>query len=103
MGFFDRLSRFLLGPGEGRGVDELAYRLGTGVAELEGARPRYREFTIPKRSGGARTIFAPDAELKRLQRRILHRLIARLSSHPAATGFEKGRSIVTHAVSQPSL
>ncbi|MFH1921198.1 MAG: reverse transcriptase family protein, partial [Planctomycetota bacterium] len=59
--------------------------------------PDYRPFTIPKRSGGQRRILAPDRHLKRLQRSILRRLLARLRAHPAATGFERGKSIVTNA------
>ena len=91
-GFFHRL--FL---GRGHGVEELARRLGMTGAELLAVRPAYREFTIPKRSGGARRILAPADDLKVLQRRILRRLLARLRAHPAATGFERGRSIVTNA------
>jgi retron-type reverse transcriptase len=59
--------------------------------------PQYREFTIPKRSRGTRRILAPEPELKSLQRRILYRLLTRLKAHPAAMGFERGRSIVTNA------
>jgi hypothetical protein len=83
--------------GRGHGTDELARRLGMRQDELETVRPRYREFYIPKRSGGERRILAPDAPTKSLQRRILRRLLARLKSHPAAMGFERGRSIVTNA------
>jgi len=57
----------------------------------------YTPFTIPKRSGGQRTIAAPAPALKKLQRTILHRVLGRLRSHPAAMGFERGRSIVTNA------
>jgi alpha,alpha-trehalase len=32
-----------------------------------------------------------------LQRRILRRVLGKLNAHPAATGFERGMSIVTHA------
>jgi len=78
-------------------VDELARRLGVEPAELKAARPQYREFAIPKRSGGKRRILAPVPELKALQRRILRRLLARLRVHPAAMGFERGRSIVDNA------
>src|SRR5262249_44280484 len=38
-----------------------------------------------------------DDGLKTIQRRILRRLLGRLRCHPAATGFERGRSIVTNA------
>lgn len=80
------------------GVEELAQRLGLDPAELGSVRASYRHFTVPKRSGGSRLITAPDDATKRLQRRILHRLLDRLPAHPAAHGFELGRSIVTNAV-----
>ena len=92
MGLLDWLIR-----GRGRGVDELARRLGIDERELGRLEPRYRVFTIPKRSGGTRRILAPSPELKTLQRRILRRLLGRLAAHPAAMGFERGRSIVTNA------
>ena len=84
-------------PGAGHGVAELARRLDVGWRELRAVEPRYREFTIPKRSGGKRRILAPEPELKSLQRRILRRLLARLKVHPSAMGFQGGRSIVTNA------
>src|SRR2546426_7773151 len=83
--------------GKGFGVEELARRLGMSVEELRAVEPSYREFTIPKRLGGTRRILAPNDELKALQRRILHRLLSRLRCHPAANGFERGRSIVSNA------
>lgn len=92
MGFLDFLSK-----GGGHGLDELARRLGMSPPELASIQAAYRQFTIPKRSGGHRRILAPQKELKSVQRRILRRLLALLVSHPAATGFERGRSIVTNA------
>ena len=76
---------------------ELARRLGVPAADLRAFRPVYTTFRIPKRSGGERTITAPIAATKALQRRILRRLLDRLPAHPAAQGFERGRSIVTNA------
>jgi len=84
--------------GRGYGVDELARRLEIETEELRRFRPAYRQFTIPKRSGGSRRILAPADDLKVLQRRILRRLLGRLRAHPAAHGFERGRSIVTNAL-----
>ena len=82
----------------GLGVDELARRLGVGEAELRALAPRYRTFAIEKRSGLQRIIEEPEADLKRMQRLILRRLLGRLRSHPAAHGFERSRSIVTAAL-----
>lgn len=66
---------------------------------------KYKTFTVPKRSGGVRTISAPSPELKLLQRRLSSGLqncwdeinrekkITRFISH----GFRKGASILTNA------
>ena len=81
----------------GRGLDELARRLNLTEAELVRVEPVCRRFSIDKRSGGRRWIQAPDRELKSIQRTILKRLLAALSVHPAAKGFEPGESIVTNA------
>lgn len=96
MGLGDLL-RSLFG-GKGLGVEELARRLGMSADDLRKVQPAYTEFTVPKRAGGTRRINAPDRALKAVQRRILRRLLARLRAHPAAMGFERGRSIVTNAL-----
>jgi retron-type reverse transcriptase len=83
--------------GSGHTLDELARRLGMASAELANVHPSYRIFTIPKRSGGQRQLASPNDALKALQRRILRRLLARLKCHPAATGFQRGQSIVSNA------
>lgn len=92
MGFWDWLRN-----GRGHGLGELARRLGISEQDLQLLTPSYREFTVPKRSGGVRRIHDPEPVLKDVQRCILRRLLARLKAHPAATGFERGRSIVTNA------
>lgn len=79
------------------GVTELARRLDVTPERLRTFSPVYREVRIPKRSGGVRVLHVPDANTKSLQRKILRRLLARLKSHPAAYGFETGRSIAHHA------
>lgn len=89
--------RFKAWIGWGLGPKHLAERLRSPYEGLEGVRVRYRELRIPKRDGSTRRILAPHDELKDVQRRILHRLLARLRAHPAATGFERGRSIVDNA------
>ncbi|HEX7999470.1 MAG TPA: reverse transcriptase family protein [Pyrinomonadaceae bacterium] len=103
MGLFEHI-RKLFGQGASAsqqprfGVEELARRLGMSVEHLRSIRPAYHEFTIPKRSGGLRSIHAPDQKLKAAQRAILRRLLSRLRVHTAACGFERGRSIVTNAL-----
>lgn len=83
--------------GRGFGIDELARRLEVSVEELTSISPDYAERFIEKRSGGSRRLLVPSQKLKELQQRILKRLLARLSVHPAATGFEPGTSIVHNA------
>ncbi|WP_454901624.1 retron Ec67 family RNA-directed DNA polymerase/endonuclease [Variovorax gossypii] len=66
---------------------------------------KYKEFDIPKRSGGVRTIAAPEEELKSLQRRLgrvlqeasldIEKLTGRRSS--ASHGFQPNKSILTNA------
>ncbi len=84
-------------PDVGMGAGELVRRLGVRFDELQSVPITYETFNIPKRRGGTRTISAPNAALKAAQRRILRLLLAELEAHPAATGFEKRQSIVTHA------
>lgn len=96
MGLFDRFRRKTTGGG-GHDIAELARRAGMSEADLRAVPVTYRSFTIPKRSGAARAIAAPDAPLKRVQRRLLARVLARLPVHEAATGFERGFSIVSNA------
>lgn len=79
------------------GMDELAKRSGLAVLELRAAQPTYRRVAVPKRSGGTRELLVPDDATKALQRRLLRRVLARIPVHPAAHGFERGRSIVSNA------
>ena len=57
----------------------------------------YGTFTIPKRDGSARTICAPRATLRMVQRRILDNILAPVAIHKAAHGFVRGRSTVSNA------
>ena len=57
----------------------------------------YKTHEIPKRSGGTRTITAPNASLKRLQRRLLANGLNAVALHPSAHGFRREHSIATNA------
>ncbi len=58
---------------------------------------KYINFDIPKKTGGKRTITAPDKFLKKVQRRINFLLTLFFEPKPAAHGFLEDRSIVTNA------
>jgi hypothetical protein len=57
----------------------------------------YVEFEIAKAKGGTRRIAAPRAPLRRVQRQILDRILARVPVHDACHGFVAGRSTVSNA------
>jgi len=57
----------------------------------------YRRFTIPKRDGRERPIWAPLPKLKAAQRWILREIVEKLPVHGAAHGFLAQRSIATNA------
>ncbi len=79
-------------------IEELCKRLGTTEPQLRAVPLTYHAFEVPKRTGGSRTISAPDKPLKTTQRCILRRVLSKLKAHPAATGFERGFSIVANAL-----
>ena len=86
--FFDR---------RGHNTKELARRLSLSIQEIKNVDRQYREFQIRKKSGKNRNVAAPNDDLKRLQRCMLRRLLAKLQVHPQATGFQPGVSIVENA------
>jgi retron-type reverse transcriptase len=57
----------------------------------------YVEFEIPKAKGGTRRIAAPRAPLRKIQRKILDEILAKIPVHDACHGFVEGRSTVTNA------
>ena len=59
---------------------------------------RYRAHRIPKKRGGMREIHQPDADLMRLQRKVLARFLARAPISEHAHGFVRGRGILTNAL-----
>ncbi|MEM6925927.1 MAG: RNA-directed DNA polymerase, partial [Myxococcota bacterium] len=84
---------------------QLAEFLGMSVAELRwltyhreaATLVHYHRFTIPKRNGTPRAIWAPHAKLKEAQRKVLRAIVEPLPVHGSAHGFVPGRSIVTNA------
>lgn len=82
----------------GRTVADLAEWLQIEKRELYDVPRDYRVFTIPKRNGQPRAIHAPNDRLKAIQRTINRRLLRKLPTHAAATGFERGKSIVDNAL-----
>lgn len=58
---------------------------------------RYTSFEIQKKSGGIRTIKAPNERLKGLQRTLKDVLYELHTAHPAAHGFLPGHNIKTNA------
>lgn len=57
----------------------------------------YQSFSIPKKSGGSRTIEAPVPRLKYIQAWINDKILGSFSPSVYATGFRKGFSIVNNA------
>jgi len=85
--------------------EQLAEALGVTIPQLKGmayhrdaaTSLHYVRFTIPKRDGTQRPIWAPKKRLKAAQRWILHHIVERLPVHGAAQGFLVGRSILSNA------
>ena len=59
---------------------------------------RYKEYTIPKKTGGQRTIYHPARELKLVQKWLLNNFLTKLPVHPAATAYMHSVSIRQNAV-----
>jgi hypothetical protein len=84
---------------------DLAELLGLSIPELrwlsyhrDAAKSiHYTRFTIPKKSGGERAIWAPMPKLKKAQHAILRQIAEKLPVHGAAHGFFPNRSIATNA------
>jgi RNA-directed DNA polymerase len=84
---------------------ELATALGLSVSKLRwlafhtevATRVHYVSFTVPKKSGGTRTLSAPHRTLAAIQQLILNMIVARLPVESPAHGFLPGRSILTNA------
>jgi retron-type reverse transcriptase len=84
---------------------ELAAALGLSVSKLRwlafhtevATRVHYVSFTVPKKSGGTRTLSAPHRTLAAAQQWVLSNIVGRMPVEAPAHGFLPGRSIVTNA------
>jgi RNA-directed DNA polymerase len=84
---------------------DLAVALGLTIPRLRwlafhteaATRSHYIRFTIPKRSGGKRTLFRPHRTLAQAQRWIFENITSKLPVESPAHGFISGRSILTNA------
>jgi RNA-directed DNA polymerase len=80
-----------------------AVLIGTTLSKLtytlygRGVNSQYTTFSIPKKSGGIRTINAPNPQLKILQQRLKIHLEKLYKPHSAATAFIEKRGIVFNA------
>lgn len=57
----------------------------------------YRYRWVLKRTGGWRLIERPKAQMKAIQRRVLHGILDSIRPHEAAHGFREGRSVLSFA------
>ncbi|MDA3615773.1 reverse transcriptase family protein [Polluticaenibacter yanchengensis] len=98
-----QLSQFNL-PGF-NDVASLAAAIGITISDLKflsyyrkvSTTSHYKRFSLPKKSGGYRTISAPMPRLKSLQHWILNNILIKIPTHHAANGFVANRSIMTNA------
>src|SRR5436190_12079350 len=64
---------------------------------IASAPKRYKEYQIPKRAGGWRTIAQPSRELKLLQRLLIEQWLTKLPVHNAAMAYVTSRNIINNA------
>ena len=67
-----------------------------GLSRL-GRTPHYHARWMAKPRGGFRLLEAPKPRLKAVQRALLAHLVEKIPPHPAAHGFVRGRSVLSHA------
>jgi retron-type reverse transcriptase len=84
---------------------DVALALGLAIPQLRwlafhtevARRIHYVHFTVPKKSGGLRTLSAPHRRLAAAQRWIHENILRKLPTEPAAQGFGAGCSTVSNA------
>lgn len=83
------------------GRSHFAQRAGLDEAELidliQHKHAHYEQAMIPKKSGGRRILWCPDASMKKVQKYILREILEKLPVSPQAMGFVRGRSILENA------
>src|SRR6267378_3835926 len=82
-------------------IDQISSRLALPASYLlkvaSSASHRYKEYQIPKKTRGMRTIHHPARELKLIQRWLVRNTLVSLPVHPAATAYEKNSTIRRNA------
>jgi retron-type reverse transcriptase len=84
---------------------ELAEALGLSISKLRwlafhneaATRIHYVQFSVPKKSGGTRTLSAPHRTLGEAQRWILREIVGTFPVEPSSHGFTAGKSILSNA------
>ena len=87
-------------------IESLSEAIGITISDLKflsyhrkvSTTSHYKRFSLPKKSGGYRTISAPMPRLKSLQHWILNNILVKIPTHNAANGFVSDRSIMTNAI-----
>ncbi|MBF0647530.1 RNA-directed DNA polymerase [Dysgonomonas sp. GY75] len=67
------------------------------IGILKDTSDHYSHFKLGKRSGGYRTISAPDATLLNVQKIIYKRILLSVNVHPASMGFRQNISVTHNA------
>ena len=67
------------------------------VSILRNTSKHYSHFKLSKRSGGYRTISAPDSTLLNIQKTIYKRILLSVNVHPASMGFRQNISVMHNA------
>lgn len=84
----------------GKTLAELSRLLGFGETNIDpliNFPIEYTTFQIPKKKNGLRTIEVPSKKLKSIQKKIVKKIFNKLYIYPAATAYQKRRSIVDNA------
>lgn len=82
-------------------LQDIVINTGLGASDalriISRAPERYKEYPIPKRSGGERIIAQPSRELKVLQRFLIDQFLNDLPVHAAAMAYVENRNIFDNA------